>query len=121
VALAEISAARGRLTVAERSLAEARELLAGCADPGRVTAFADAAGERLRALRDGAARPVEPLSKSEIAVLRLFDEDRSARAIGAELYLSLNTVKTHIRAIYRKLAVNSREDALARGEELGLL
>ena len=121
VALAEISAARGRFTVAERTLAEARELLAGCADPGRVTALADAADERLRALRDGAARPVEPLSKSEIAVLRLFDEDRSARAIGAELYLSLNTVKTHIRAIYRKLAVNSREDALARGEELGLL
>ena len=72
-------------------------------------------------MRAGAATPQEPLSNAELAVLRLFDQDRSARAIGAELYLSHNTVKTHIRAIYRKLGVGTREDALARGEALGLL
>ena len=64
---------------------------------------------------------MESLSKSELAVLRLFDAERSAREIGGELYLSHNTVKTHIRAIYRKLGVRTREDALARAEALGLL
>jgi LuxR family maltose regulon positive regulatory protein len=118
---ARVAAARGRLAVAERQLAEARELLAGCADAGRAVAFADAAERHLREVRAGAATPLEPLSKAEVAVLRLFDQDRSARAIGAELYLSHNTVKTHIRAIYRKLGVGTREDALARGEALGLL
>ena len=118
---AEVSVARGRLRMAERELALARELLAGCADPGGVAAHAHAAERRIEELRAGAAAPVEPLSKSEIAVLRLFEGDRSAREIGAELYLSLNTVKTHIRAIYRKLGVGTREDALARAESLGVL
>ena len=63
----------------------------------------------------------EALSPAELSVLRHFEGDRTARAIGAELYLSINTVKTHIRAIYRKLGVSTREDALARAELLGLL
>ena len=118
---ARVAAARGRLALAERRLGEARELLAGCADAGRAVAFADATERHLHDVRAGASTPLEPLSKAELAVLLLFDQDRSARAIGAELYLSHNTVKTHIRAIYRKLGVGTREDALARGEALGLL
>jgi LuxR family maltose regulon positive regulatory protein len=54
-------------------------------------------------------------------VLRHFEGERTARAIGAELCLSINTVKTHIRAIYRKLGVATREDALARAGALGML
>mgnify|MGYP000281851555 CR=1 FL=1 len=41
--------------------------------------------------------------------------------IGTELFVSHNTVKGHVKAIYRKLAVNSRSQAVARGRELGLL
>ena len=71
----------------------------------------------------GAAAPIvtEALSPAELSVLRHFEGDRTARAIGAELYLSINTVKTHIRAIYRKLGVSTREDALARAQALALL
>jgi LuxR family maltose regulon positive regulatory protein len=47
--------------------------------------------------------------------------DLSAREIGAELFLSANTVRSHTRSIYRKLAVRSREAAVARASALGLL
>ena len=54
-------------------------------------------------------------------VLRLFDGDGSLRKIAKELYVSLNTVKTHTQSIYRKLGVSDRKDAVARGRDLGLL
>ncbi|HEX2084083.1 MAG TPA: LuxR C-terminal-related transcriptional regulator [Solirubrobacteraceae bacterium] len=43
------------------------------------------------------------------------------REIGAELYISHNTVKTHVRTIYRKLGAAGREEALQRACERGLL
>ncbi|MDA0163272.1 LuxR C-terminal-related transcriptional regulator [Solirubrobacter ginsenosidimutans] len=61
------------------------------------------------------------LSDREIAVLRLLATDLSQHEIGAELYVSFNTVKSHTRMVFRKLGVKSREDAVARGRELGLL
>ena len=57
----------------------------------------------------------------ELAVLRLLTSDLSIREIGAQIFLSPNTVRTHIRSIYRKLGVGSRADAVARAEALGLL
>jgi LuxR family transcriptional regulator, maltose regulon positive regulatory protein len=41
--------------------------------------------------------------------------------IGAELYLSLNTIRTHLRHIYAKLGAHSRMEAVERARELGLL
>ena len=54
-------------------------------------------------------------------MLRLLAGDLSTRQIAGELFLSPNTIRTHTRAIYRKLAVNSRADAVARADALGLL
>ncbi len=48
-------------------------------------------------------------------------ERRTAPEIGAELYVSLNTVKTHMRHIYAKLGVHRRTDAVDRARELGLV
>ena len=45
----------------------------------------------------------------------------SRREIGAELYISLNTVKSHTRELYRKLGATSQAEAVARAEALGLL
>ena len=64
---------------------------------------------------------LERPSVAELAVLRLLASELSARDIGGELFLSANTIRTHTRAIYRKLGVNSRADAVARAAVLGLL
>jgi LuxR family maltose regulon positive regulatory protein len=61
------------------------------------------------------------LSPSERAVLRMLPSGLSQREIGAELFLSVNTVKTHCRNIYTKLHAGSREQAVARAHDLGLL
>jgi LuxR family maltose regulon positive regulatory protein len=61
------------------------------------------------------------LSERELTLLRLLASDLSQREIGSELFISLNTVKGHVKSIFRKLGVTSRADAVARGRELGLL
>ena len=64
---------------------------------------------------------MEQPSAAELAVLRCLAAGLSRREIGAQLYISLNTVKTHTRELYRKLGATSRADAVARAEALGLL
>ena len=71
--------------------------------------------------RAGTGELGEPPSDAELAVLRLLGSELTTRQIGAELFLSPNTVRSHTRAIYRKLGVNSRADAVARAESLGLV
>ena len=68
-----------------------------------------------------AASPVDPLTDRELAVLRLLRGTLSLREIGHELHLSQNTIKTHAQAIYRKLGVSTRPDAVEKGRETGLL
>jgi LuxR family maltose regulon positive regulatory protein len=63
----------------------------------------------------------EALSTRELAVLRLLPTGLSQREIGDRLYVSMNTVKTHLRNVYRKLDAATRADAVARARELGLL
>lgn len=65
--------------------------------------------------------PEGGLSESEMRVLRYLPSNLSAPEIGSELYLSLNTVKTHMRHIYEKLGVHRRTDAVERAREAGLL
>ena len=63
----------------------------------------------------------EELTPKELEVLRLLPTRLSRREIAARLYVSLNTVKTHQRAVYRKLRVEHRGAAVSRAQELGLL
>ena len=63
----------------------------------------------------------EELSERELDVVRLLASDLSLREVAGELYVSLNTVKTHARAIYRKLDATSRKRAVERARELELL
>ncbi|HSO55530.1 MAG TPA: LuxR C-terminal-related transcriptional regulator, partial [Actinomycetes bacterium] len=64
---------------------------------------------------------VVPLSEREQVVLRYLASRLSAGEIADELYVSLNTVKTHIKSIYRKLDTNRRWDAVKRARQLQLL
>ena len=80
--------------------------------------------ENLRRRLDGPARAAArggPLTQREVAVLRLLRGTMSLREIGQELYVSPNTVKTHAQAIYRKLGVSTRHDAVERGRQAGVL
>ena len=63
---------------------------------------------------------VETLTVREAQVLGLLTEMCSTAEIATELFLSVNTVKTYVRGILRKLGVNRRVDAVRRGRELGL-
>ncbi|WP_086560098.1 helix-turn-helix transcriptional regulator [Streptomyces africanus] len=67
------------------------------------------------------ALAVEELSARERDVLRLLAEMRSTEEIAAGLHVSVNTVKTHLKSIYRKLAVGRRSDAVRRARERRLL
>jgi len=109
---------------AAASRIEAAALLEGCAD-------ADIAQTVLTAARRSKCVAVSPrnerdtfaeeLTAKEHEVLRLLATRLSRREIGQRLYVSLNTVKTHQRALYRKLGVEDRAAAVARARELGLL
>jgi LuxR family maltose regulon positive regulatory protein len=75
------------------------------------------APERTRAttpLRDG-------LSEAELRVMRYLPSNLKATEIAAELYVSANTVRTHLRHIYAKLDAHNRSEAVARARDLGLL
>ncbi len=63
----------------------------------------------------------EPLSERELEILRLIAAGRSNPDIAELLYLSLNTVKWHVKNVYAKLYVSNRVEAAARGQELGLI
>jgi LuxR family transcriptional regulator, maltose regulon positive regulatory protein len=64
---------------------------------------------------------IEPLSERELDVLRLLGSELDGPAIARELVVSLNTMRTHTKNIYAKLAVTSRRAAVRRAAELGLL
>ena len=68
------------------------------------------------AAAQAAATPTggEELSERELTVLRHLAGELSEREIAAELYLSFNTVHSHVKSIYRKLGVSSRAEAVAR-------
>jgi LuxR family maltose regulon positive regulatory protein len=61
------------------------------------------------------------LSEREIQVLKLLGEGLSNQEIASQLYISLNTVKAHLKSVYGKLEVNNRVQAIARGRELDLI
>lgn len=63
----------------------------------------------------------QPLSDREVVVLDTLMRHATAVDVSRSLTVSVNTVKSQLRSIYRKLGVRRREDALARGIELGLL
>lgn len=63
----------------------------------------------------------EPLTESELRVLRYLPTDLSTREIADELCLSVHTIKTHVKHLYAKLDAHSRREAVRRARELGLL
>ena len=79
------------------------------------------AGQAPAAPRAEPRPPSEPLSDSEIRVLRYLPTQLTRPEIANELFLSDNTVSTHMRHLYAKLAVHNRREAVDRARALGLL
>jgi LuxR family maltose regulon positive regulatory protein len=104
---AELLERQARLRTTHASLiAEVLNLLSGRTPAGRP--------------QDAAALQ-EPLSESELRVLRYLPTNLPGPEIAAELFVSLSTIRTHLRNVYAKLGVHSRTDAVRRARELGLL
>jgi LuxR family transcriptional regulator, maltose regulon positive regulatory protein len=121
--LAQVRLTRSRLVRAADDLERAQRMIAEFPDPGRLPAMAAAIETALIEARTSGERrePVEQPSPAELAVLRGLAEGLSRREIGDQLYISLNTVKSHTRELYRKLGATSQTEAVARGEALDLV
>jgi LuxR family maltose regulon positive regulatory protein len=94
----------------------------GVAYAGRLfTALGADAESRLQPGVTARAPMVDPLSEREIEVMRLLTTHLSSTDIAGELTISVNTARTHIKSIYGKLGVHSREEAVQKAEEHHLL
>lgn len=117
IRLASVLLDLGDATAAAAVLAEAGVILDALPDGAQVQL---GRLESLRRRLSQSARQTRPLTDQERVVLRLLRGTLSVREIGRELDVSRNTVKSHIRAIYQKLGVSTRADAVARASGLGL-
>ena len=94
----------------------------GTAHAGLIAAILNVlAGNKPSSPPAGPGRLREPLSHAETRVLRYLPTKLSAPEIAGELYLSVNTVKTHMRHLYDKLGAHRRHEAVEQARALGLL
>ncbi len=101
---------------------EAESLLASFDDAGILTALLRSVRRRLELARRRRRDPhSNALTNAELALLSRLRSAKSQREIAREQSVSINTVKSHCSAIYRKLGVRCREDAVVRATERGLL
>jgi LuxR family transcriptional regulator, maltose regulon positive regulatory protein len=99
-------------------VAEIRGLLAG---PGRRAGTGSRPVSKGDPLGIVSPRATEPLSDSEVRVLRYLPTNLSAPEIARELSVSPNTIKTHIRHLYAKFGTHHRAEAVELARALGLL
>lgn len=83
--------------------------------------LARAAAQRMTTNNNQNASLTQPLTKREIDVLRSLATGKPITAIGKTLHISHNTMKTHLRNIYRKLNASGREEAVAKAQTLFLI
>ena len=121
----------GGILESAKALSAKAEILEHLGDHQAALAVRKDAGTLVAATKQNVGVPVtlrkedylinEELTSKELEVLRLLATRLSRREIGQRLFVSLNTVKSHQRAVYRKLGVADRSAAIKRAHELGLL
>ena len=89
--------------------------------PAEPEGYATMAPPHPRGALEETARLIEPLSRSEVRVLRYLPTNLPAPEVARELSLSVHTVRTHMRHIFAKLGVHRRTEAVTRARALGLL
>jgi DNA-binding NarL/FixJ family response regulator len=91
-------------------------------DSSLASELIDLVARQNRSARARVAEPLlEPLTDSEVRVLRYLPTNLSKREIADELYVSVNTIKTHVKHLYAKLGVRTRRQAVDQARQLGLL
>ncbi len=110
----------GQFDPATEQLRKAESVLESIPGATRLEGWIDDARDQLERARGGSSSPVN-LTPAELRALQYLPSHHSFRAIGEQLYLSQNTVKTQANSLYRKLGVNSRAEAVMEGRRLGLL
>jgi len=108
----------GKCERSKAVITEAGSIIESCPDPGILTGRLAALGNRPQVPPGNGD---QELTSRELVVLKLLTSDLSEREIGRELFVSHSTVHGHVRSIYRKLGVSSRDGALERARELGLI
>ncbi len=116
VVLGEGAVERADMTAAEAHALAAQMLLERYPDAGILRRRAERLLEAVERKRLS-----EPLTPAERRVLELLPTHLTDAQMAEQLFVSRNTVKTHVKSLYRKLEVSSRADAVARARELGLL
>ena len=101
-------------------LERARAELARYPDAGVLPALLAKEERDLQATRSGKGVLREPITDAEMRVMALLSTHYTIEEIGRTLFISRNTVKAHLRSIYRKLEVTSRTEAVAATRALGL-
>ncbi|MEU7584768.1 LuxR C-terminal-related transcriptional regulator [Micromonospora sp. NPDC049230] len=126
----DLAGPQGCLRVFTRAEPPVRDLLAAHLDAGTahfalVGDLVRGAGQSVRGPGQGTTEPRgtldEPLTERELTILRYLQSILSNVEIASELSLSVNTVKTHVRNIYRKLDATRRREAVRRARELRLI
>ena len=123
---ARIELARVRLTLADLAgartlMREIEEVLRHRPSLGTLTGEAEALRAQLSKRRGPDALGSSSLTAAELRLLPLLSTHLSFAEIGAELFLSPNTAKTHAVSIYRKLGASNRSQAVSQARELGML
>jgi LuxR family maltose regulon positive regulatory protein len=98
-----------------------RELIEELADPGMLPALLQRTSRTPGPAPGRRAKVSASLTERELAVLRLLPTRLSTREIGYELHVSVNTVRSQARSVYRKLGATSRAEAVTQARQLGLL
>jgi LuxR family transcriptional regulator, maltose regulon positive regulatory protein len=114
LALADLAGARTLMT-------EINELLRRRPDLGTLTGEAEALRARLATQRGYSVPGASALTAAELRLLPLLSTHLSFPEIAGDLFLSPNTVKSAVKSVYRKLGASSRNQAVTRARELGLL
>jgi LuxR family maltose regulon positive regulatory protein len=123
--LAEVELAAGDRAAAREAVTRAREIADAAPIRRLVAGELQAIETRLGRGAVRAARRLghlhEDLTDRELSVLQALSGHASQREVGAELFLSVNTVKGYTKSLYRKLGASSRREAVEQGRALGLI
>jgi LuxR family maltose regulon positive regulatory protein len=121
IELARVHLALADLAGARTLMREIDELLAQRPDLGTLVDEAAALRVQLSRQRGASTPEASALTAAELRLLPLLSTHLTAAEIAAELFLSPHTIKAEVKSIYRKLGASSRNQAIARARELGLL